>query len=733
MPAPVDCPERGSWQTLLDETVPAARRRPYEQHLERCPVCQGRLDQTDDCGDELRRLARCVGDPTVTPADPELTQVLDRLLHEGKGPEPPGVTEPDLSFLGPADRPGVLGTLGKYEVWQVLGQGSMGVVLQAFDPALQRLVAVKVLAPVLACSATARRRFARETQAAAAVRHEHVVAVHGVLEADGLPCLIMEYVAGESLQHRLDRADLTELDEVVRIGYETASGLAAAHARGLVHRDIKPANILIEEDTGRVKITDFGLARLVDDVGLTQSGVVAGTPQYMSPEQARGEPIDHRADLFSLGAVLYACCAGVPPFRGPSAVAVLRAVSEEAPAPLRSLNPAVPAWLEALVTRLLAKDPARRLQTAAETAALLEGYLTHLRRPAEVPAPDLPSRPAEARRSRPRLALPVLLFLTALGLGTGALLVGTAGAEKQAPREVVYDFRGRPIPPDFTPFGEDDGEHLHPGPEGLRITVPKTWIHPWGGVGVRSTFGIRGDFQITATVEVLHADTPPGGYGVGVGMRVNKVDPPGGLVTLSRMARAGGRQVLLWDRSLPQPDKPTPKIVEGVAPCTDTAGRLRLKREGIALSYSWAQGTAGEDFQEIQRLEFGDEEVKNVALAAMTGRQPCDVDVRFLELRVQSGGLAVAQPAASPARSGSALLLALAAGLALALGAGLVLWQRRRLAPGQPPEPGAASAVVSFACSGCGKSLRARTELAGRKVKCPQCAAAVRVPEETGA
>src|SRR5262249_47297334 len=174
---------------------------------------------------------------------------------------------------------------------------------------------------------------------------------------------------------------------------QTASGLAAAHAQGLIHRDIKPANLLLENGIARVRITDFGLARMTDDAHVTQNGVVAGTPEYMAPEQARGEPIDHRGDLFSLGSVLYALCTRVPPFRGATTVAVLRHVSDQAPRPIRELNPDIPVWLERLVERLMARDPAERFQSAAEVVELLEGYLAHLRQPTTTPAPNLsPSR-----------------------------------------------------------------------------------------------------------------------------------------------------------------------------------------------------------------------------------------------------------------------------------------------------------------------------------------------------
>src|SRR5262249_54877775 len=228
-----------------------------------------------------------------------------------------------------------LGRIGHYHVLAVNGRGGMGMVLKAFDKELQRVVAIKVMAPHLAATGMARKRFRREAQAAAAVRDEHVIDIHAVEEVNGLPYLVMEYVSGISLQDRLDQSGPLELKEILRIGMQTASGLAKAHAQGLIHRDIKPSNILLENGVQRVKITDFGLARAVDDASLTQSGVIAGTPQYMAPEQARGEAVDQRADLFSLGSVLYAMCTGRPPFRASSWMAVLKRVCDDTPRPVR--------------------------------------------------------------------------------------------------------------------------------------------------------------------------------------------------------------------------------------------------------------------------------------------------------------------------------------------------------------------------------------------------------------
>ena len=289
------------------------------------------------------------------------------------------------AFLDPPADPGHIGSLGPYQIVEVIGRGGMGLVLKGSDPALARVVAIKVLAPELSYLGSARLRFAREARAAASVAHDHVVAIHAVDSWNGLPYLVMQYVAGKSLQGRIERDGPLAVREVLRIGMQVASGLAAAHAQGLVHRDIKPANILLENGIERVKITDFGLARAADDASLSQSGVAAGTPHYMSPEQARCEPIDHRADLFGLGGVMYAMCTGHPPFRAETAMAVLRRVCEDTPRSIRVDHPEIPAWLEAIIAKLLAKDPAARFQTAAEVSELLGQCLVYLERPTESP------------------------------------------------------------------------------------------------------------------------------------------------------------------------------------------------------------------------------------------------------------------------------------------------------------------------------------------------------------
>jgi hypothetical protein len=258
---------------------------------------------------------------------------------------------------------------------------------------LNRYVAIKALAPQLAAVGAARKRFAREARAAAAVSHEHVVAIHSVDSARGFPYFVMPLIRGASLQKRIDRAGPLELEEILRIGMQVAAGLAAAHAQGLVHRDVKPGNILLEEGVERVMITDFGLARAVDDASMTVSGAIAGTPQYMAPEQAKGESVDHRTDLFSLGSVMYAMCTGRSPFRAQTTIGVLRRICEDDPRPICQIRPETPQWCVEIIEKLHEKDPAQRFQSADEVSELLAGHLAHLQQPAVVPMPArLPRR-----------------------------------------------------------------------------------------------------------------------------------------------------------------------------------------------------------------------------------------------------------------------------------------------------------------------------------------------------
>ncbi|HEX4610460.1 MAG TPA: serine/threonine-protein kinase, partial [Urbifossiella sp.] len=318
-----------------------------------------------------------LGTPAAVLPDPEhaATRAYSRDLghantRTGGGASGAADDEPALGFLTPGRRSDSLGRIGHYEVLEVLGQGGFGIVFRAFDDVLQRVVAVKVLASQLAATSPARKRFLREARTSAAVRHENVVQVHEVGETPQ-PYLVMEFIPGETLQQRLRRIGPVDPAEVVRVGRQVAEGLAAAHATGLIHRDIKPANVLLEGEQRRVKITDFGLARAADDASISQSGIIAGTPMYMAPEQAKGEKLDQRADLFSLGSVLYQMAAGRPPFRANSTVAVLKRVADDTPRDIREVIPETPQWLCDIIAKLHAKDPGDRYQSAREVADVL--------------------------------------------------------------------------------------------------------------------------------------------------------------------------------------------------------------------------------------------------------------------------------------------------------------------------------------------------------------------------
>ena len=388
------------------------------------------LDQCAACGEELER--RVAAADQWREASELLTHRTRRsnVLHLTNEPSTNGSFATSNTFaeqmdqvvgmLAPTDDPEMLGRIGGYEVSGVIGCGGMGVVFKAHDRSLDRVVAIKVMAPHLAGSGAARKRFARESKAAAAVLHPNVIAIHCVADDPKLPYLVMPYIGGTSLQKRVEADGPLCTQDMLRIGQQIAAGLAAAHAQGLVHRDIKPANILLERGVERVTITDFGLARAVDDATMTRSGVIAGTPQYMSPEQARGESIDHRSDLFSLGSVLYMMCAGHSPFRAETTFGILRRITDNQPRPIREINPDVPEWLCAIIEKLHAKEPSERFQSAEEVAQLLEGCLAHVQQPVGMPLPEAVAALAPTRDRRP----PIGKFIAAAAFAFALVFAG---------------------------------------------------------------------------------------------------------------------------------------------------------------------------------------------------------------------------------------------------------------------------------------------------------------------
>ena len=263
--------------------------------------------------------------------------------------------------------------IGNYTGLALIGRGGMGSVYRALDARLNRAVALKMLSPALAGDPDARVRFQREARAAASLSHPNILPIHAIETIAGRDILVMPLNDGENLHTLIRREGPLPLDEVVRLGAAIADGLAAAHAAGIVHRDIKPPNVLLSADRREVRIADFGLAQIAGDAAQTHSSTFAGTPHFLSPEQATGQPADARSDIFSLGATLYFLATGQLPFPGKQTASVLHAVAHEPhrPTPHRPTPRSVPAWLSALLDAMMAKNPARRPASAAEVADAL--------------------------------------------------------------------------------------------------------------------------------------------------------------------------------------------------------------------------------------------------------------------------------------------------------------------------------------------------------------------------
>jgi serine/threonine protein kinase len=404
------------------------------------------LSVGDPLLEAVRDIAR-LGPPDDTPPLRELMTRLERLVPtsalaptrhaagDTQAPAGAAAGPGGLAFLRPAREPGELGRLADFRVLEILGEGGMGLVLRAEDVRLRRQVALKVIKPERAADPAHRERFLREARAAARLHHDHVMPVHQVGEDNGVLFLAMPLLAGQTLEDRLAQQPPLTAGEQLRIGRETALGLAAAHERGLIHRDVKPSNVWLEaraslapdgrapEGEGvRVKVLDFGLARFAEGEDMvTPAGAVVGTPAYMAPEQADGQPLDGRSDLFGLGCILYLMATGRQPFARGSLTATLRAVAEHTPPPPRKLVSEVPPPLSDLTLRLLAKSPADRPESAAAVAAALGAIASGGDATATFHPPSSP------RRGRP-LTVAITAALTAVLLvGAGGLLLKWAG------------------------------------------------------------------------------------------------------------------------------------------------------------------------------------------------------------------------------------------------------------------------------------------------------------------
>ncbi|MBX3419686.1 MAG: protein kinase [Pirellulaceae bacterium] len=363
--------------TLIDRYLNGDLSQTDVSELER------HLDGCEPCGETLRGLAQTGNDtlgdllkqnsldeqPTLTVQQRADEPLVKRLIEQIQSQPPTEIARrlqmvedraaEVLWLLQPDEADNSLGTLGHYRLTELLGSGSTGVVFAAWDTRLNREVALKVLRPSLGPSA--RDRFLKEARAAAGFQHENILTVFDVGEANGLAYITMQLHPGETLEERLERKTFLPEPEVRKIAAEIAQALVAAHGRGIIHRDLKPANIWLAAERDQIKLLDFGLARIADaDPQLTASGILAGTPNYMSPEQTRGLELDGRSDLFSLGCLLYRCITGRLPFSSTGILATLQAIQTEHPSSPVTLNPACSADFSALVMALLEKQPERR-------------------------------------------------------------------------------------------------------------------------------------------------------------------------------------------------------------------------------------------------------------------------------------------------------------------------------------------------------------------------------------
>jgi len=481
--------------------------RVLAEHLEDCGRCQAALQRLDATEDpfllELRGLSAAISPANAAPSAYCNSSLAARLqsLAPPSAPAAPQDTD-SFPFLAPPEAPDELGWLGPFRILELLGKGGMGLVFRAVDTRLQRPVALKVLRPELAAQLEARQRFLREARAMAALKSEHIVTVYQVDQVDGTSFLAMELLDGLSLEAWLAQGHRPTQEQLLRLACETAQGLAVAHAAGLIHRDVKPANLWLEPPVSatadfRVKVLDFGLA-LPSERGLhlTQPGFVLGTPAYMSPEQACGDKLDARTDLYSLGCVLYRAATGQTPFQGPNVLALLSAMSTAVIPPVRALHPGISPPLADLIQRLLDRDPNARPASARE-------LLLHLQALAQLPGQNL-SLPAAGPRAgegvtvalavpavrRPRSRLLVGAMLTVagcVGLVVSAAQLGGFVANPPAPTERATPAASLVVPvptrgPEQVQAVADRLRQLNPGFDGA---VQPTYAADGTVVGLR--------------------------------------------------------------------------------------------------------------------------------------------------------------------------------------------------------------------------------------------------------
>jgi tRNA A-37 threonylcarbamoyl transferase component Bud32 len=433
----------------------------------------------------------------------------------------------------------LVGTLlsGRYRLDAQIGTGGMSTVYRAFDTTLERTVAVKVMHREIASDSDQLERFRREARAVAQFSHPHIVGVIDAGEDDGRPYIVFEYVEGETLKDRIRRSGMLPVDEALAYAIEITRALGAAHSRGIVHRDIKPQNVLIDEE-GMAKVTDFGIARSLDEEGLTADGRVLGTTDYVSPEQALGHPVNGQSDIYSLGVVVYEMLAGDVPFHGENQVAVaMKHVREDIPDIVR-LRPEVTASVAAVLDRMTCKALERRYADAVVLEDDLEDALAHEaarsgRTTGEATAVlrTLPpgaarSVPLRLRYRRPLLAalliaLVLAAVVTVLLIGNGnPVEIGTGAPRGKAPAGTrnVSVARSSAMDYDPPPLG-DANEHHDEVPRAVDGDPATAWTteHYSGNViagahGPKGGVGIYVDAKPSVVATALRIQTPAPGW-----------------------------------------------------------------------------------------------------------------------------------------------------------------------------------------------------------------------------
>lgn len=377
MAKPVGCLDAAVLENYARGALPEAASEEVERHLLECETCYLNLRRHEPADVLIDTLRRSRTSSLMTnEAHAALVERVTIDVCRFKPALAAGSDdEPSLAFLAPAQQADELGRLGGYRILRQLGAGGMGMVFLAEDSVLHRRVALKTILPRWTNNSAAKERFLREARAAAAIEHENIIAIHQVGEEGGVPFLAMPFLQGVPLDSYLEARspEALPVPEVCRIGQQIARGLGAAHARCLIHRDVKPGNIWLEGAGKKVKILDFGLARAEDDpIHVTKTGAIVGTPAYMAPEQGRSGPVDYRADLFSLGCILYEMSTGRRPFDGRDTMSILTSLALDDPRSPRILNTQIPAELSDLIVQLLAKDPTDRPQSADDVARRLQ-------------------------------------------------------------------------------------------------------------------------------------------------------------------------------------------------------------------------------------------------------------------------------------------------------------------------------------------------------------------------